>query len=571
MFVDREWLNELDIPIIKKAAKFITLFFDMRELAAKPETTIQDLLWAAFQRSQMKKVWPHQAMVVEEVGLQTARNLDAVVALFGAAARYVERNPKGEAIEFVRQQLALRLPEDSIGVGANLEHRVSLVTPSGLIGRHYRVLAIAHLQEGIWPNLRPRSSLLKATALDELVRTNADKVEARQSQNEMPGELRMLAKAIGATGERLYLSAIATEEEQPSQFFELVAQHVPEASELTETPLTMRAMAGRLRKELVREGDPVRRQVIAAQLVRLAAAGAPGADPAQWWGLAKPTTDEPLAELGLGNKDSNALVIKPSELESFARCPLHWFIEAHGGSSYSFKTRVGDLMHEILELPGAPDRDRYFEVVESKWPELEFDSNWQERHERERVTLMVNRLYNYLNQYEADGNQKVYAEESFEFEIGGAHVKGRADRIEVLKDGSLRVADLKTSKYSVKVKDVPNHQQLGAYQLAVLNNAFPKIAEAISEPILEGAQLIEIGAKDPVGDPLLEQADLKPQASLQVDLTAREQMVGEITEAIQGMLMQQGFLVAKAGEHCRSDYSFGSCEIHLIEQVTYGD
>ncbi len=570
-FSSAEWLAEHKAGIAKKAARFIKMFFELRDEAAKPNTTIQDLIWLAYSSSVIKTNWPQDALGVDEVALQTGRNLDAVVALFAAAARYVERNPRGSAIDFVKQQLSLKLPEDSIGVGANLQHRVSLVTPAGLIGRKFRVIAVAHLQEGIWPNLRPRSSLLGATSLDELIRTNADSSENRVAQNEMPGELRMLAKAVGAATERLYLSAISTEEEQASQFFELLTQQIPEPQDFQDSPLTLRAIAGNLRRKLIKEQDSLRRLQIAGQLARLAEAGVAGAHPDSWWGLAAPSTSEPLAILGVAAADANALHVRPAQLEDFVRCPLHWFINAHGGSDYNFKARVGDLMHEILERAVDIDKREFEKVVESKWSTLEFESKWTEASERRRVGLMVNRLFNYLAKFDAGAEGVIGRELPFKFAVGGAHVTGRVDRVELLPDGTVRISDLKTSKYLVAEADVQTHPQLGVYQLALLNRAFeePKLKGDIH---VAGAQLIEIGEPKASSDnPEDEEPKLKQQVSFEVDETAKLQMEALLGQIINEMLMTNQTLVAKVGEHCKAEFSFGSCDIHLVEQVTYGN
>ena len=131
----------------KRAARFIRLFFELREIAADETKTIEDLLWHAWVKSSPSKTWPELARGIEEVALQASRNLDSVVALFAAAARFVERNPSAPSTEFVEQQLAMALPEDSLSLATNLNHSVSLLTPSALIGKRFRVVALAHMQE----------------------------------------------------------------------------------------------------------------------------------------------------------------------------------------------------------------------------------------------------------------------------------------------------------------------------------------------------------------------------------------------------------------------------------------
>ncbi|MEY4320790.1 MAG: hypothetical protein RLZZ471_731 [Actinomycetota bacterium] len=544
----------------KRAQKLVELFFELRELAAKPETTVEDLLWHAWSNSAPSKTWPKQAIGSDEVALQVARNLDSVVALFGAAARYVERNPLGTAIEFVEQQLSLKLPEDTLGFSANAQHSVSLLTPAGLIGRRFKVLALAHMQEGIWPNLRPRSSLLGAQQLGILLQ-NPKADLATQQRSELPSELRMLYKAVGAATEKLLVSAIDTEEEQVSQFVRALAGHDVEAEEYTQDRLTLRGLVGSLRKNLILAKTDGERMGIAIHLARLANEGVPGAHPDSWYGLIEPSTTAPLAELGVGEDDPNRLVLHPSELENFLRCPLHWFISAHGGSDQNFKTRVGTLMHEVLETATTIDEKAFWQIIDSKWHTVEFDSDWQEAAERRRVGRMISKLLGYLTSFETAGGKVIGREVGFNLEVAGAHVRGKVDRIEIYPNGDIVIADLKTSKYPIK-KDVETNPQLGVYQLAALEERFEDIPQLQTDPQLAGAVLLEVGTKE--AQVVAKQDSIKDNPELHAAFMAQ---LGEITE---GMTMRDQVFTAKITEHCNADHGFGSCSLHLIEQVSYG-
>jgi RecB family exonuclease len=521
---------------------------------------VEDLLWHAWDNSAPSKTWPKLSLGVDEVALQVARNLDSVVALFGAAARYVERNPLGTAIEFVEQQLSLKLPEDTIGFSANAQHSVSLLTPAGLIGRRFKVLALAHLQEGIWPNLRPRSSLLGAQSLDISLQNSQLEVAAQQ-RSELPAELRMLYKAVGAATEKLLLSAIDTEEEQVSQFVRALAGHDVPAEEYTEDRLTLRGLVGSLRRDLIRAKTDGERLGIAVHLARLANEGVPGAHPNSWYGMAEPSTTDPLAELGVSSENPNQLVLHPSELDNFVRCPLHWFISAHGGSDQNFKTRVGTLMHEVLEKATSIDEESFWNIVQSKWHTVEFDSDWQEASERRRVRKMISKLLGYLTSFEAERGIVIGREVDFQLEVAGAQVRGKVDRIELYPNGDIVIADLKTSKYAIK-KDVETNPQLGVYQLAALAERFTEIPQLQSDPQLAGAVLLEIGTK--------EAQVVAKQDSLKTNPQLREAFEAQLAEITDGMLMQNQTFTAKITEHCNAEYTFGSCSLHLIEQVSYG-
>ncbi|MEN9343124.1 MAG: hypothetical protein RIR24_711 [Actinomycetota bacterium] len=546
----------------KQAHKFLELYFDLIDEAAKPDSTVEDLLWIAWSSSYPSKSWPSAALGAEEVSLQVARNLDSVVALFAAAARYVERNPNGNAAEFVEQQLNLRLPEDTLGSGSAANDSVSLLTPAGLIGKQFRIVALAHMQEGIWPNLKPRSSLLGANVLDALAAGEEVDVNGQQ-RSELPSELRMLYKAVGAATEKLLVSAIDTEEEQVSQFVRLIAGQNPVVQEYTQSHYTLRGMVGYLRRKLIEEQSQEQRLAIAGQLALLAQEGIPGAHPQSWYGLLGPSTSEPLAVLNAADDDPNQLVLHPSELENFMKCPLHWFINAHGGGDTSFKTRVGTLMHEVLETATKIDEKHFWQIVESKWSSIEFDSDWQEAAEKRRVGKMIGKLLSYLQSFEADGGKVVGREVSFKFDIAGAKVRGKVDRIELYPDGTVVIADLKTSKYKVSAEKVNANPQLGIYQLAALAEKFEDVPPLAKDPALAGARLIEVGTK--------EKQIVAEQPSLKTDEELRKSMIATIEGITEGMLMKNQVFVAQVGEHCNDPYGFGTCSLHLIDQVTYGN
>ena len=54
-------------------------------------------------------------------------------------------------------------------------------------------------------------------------------------------------------------------------------------------------------------------------------------------------------------------------------------------------------------------------------------------------------------------------------------------------------------------------------------------------------------------------------------LAAIENFMTEIEKITEGMLLVDAEVSANAGLHCYERNSFGSCSLHLIEQVTYGE
>lgn len=546
----------------KKVDRFLKNYFTAAAIASDQSQSIEDLLWHLWDSSGLAKSWQELSRGVGEVALQANRNLDSVVSLFAAANRYAERNPGADPRIFVDQQLALGLPEDTLALNDSQNKSLLLLTPSGLIGRRFRVIATPQLVEGVWPNLRPRSSLLGATALDALKSGRTDDVNALQ-RSELPDELRMLHKAVGAASEKLLVSATNTEDNQISQFVGLMLGEIPEATAFNANPLTLRGMAGSLRRKLA-SADSHGSESAALGLARLASAGVAGAHPDTWYGLLPLSTLEPLADLA--NED---VVIRPSQLENFVKCPLHWFLNAHGGGDKTFSANLGSLVHKALELGSQVNEESLWNLVESKWHTLSFESDWLEQAGERKAKKMISNMVQYLRKFEAEGAQVIGREVSFEFKMDQALVRGQVDRLELYPDGRVMIVDLKTGSKSFTAEEAREHAQLGLYQLAFDNGAFAsELNEAVVWPEGFDAQSISLaGAKLLLvsGDKSTE----REQPSIQQNLESKKNFEAMVSAATTGMAMTDQVFVAQVGSHCTNENEYGSCKIHLTKAVSF--
>jgi RecB family exonuclease len=84
----------------------------------------------------------------------------------------------------------------------------------------------------------------------------------------------------------------------------------------------------------------------------------------------------------------------------------------------------------------------------------------------------------------------VAAERDFRISIGRAVLSGQVDRLERDADGRLVVVDLKTGKHPPRQDDLPQHAQLGAYQLAIVEGAFDDVGSRVTG----GAELVQLGS-----------------------------------------------------------------------------
>ncbi|BDS50107.1 ATP-dependent helicase [Rhodoluna lacicola] len=547
----------------KKVDRFLKNYFAAAKIASDPNQSIEDLLWQIWDSSGLAKSWQELSRGIGEVALQANRNLDSVVSLFAAANRYAERNPGGDPRVFVDQQLALGLPEDTLALNDLQNRSVLLLTPSGLIGRRFRVVATPQLVEGVWPNLRPRSSLLGATLLDALMSGRIDDVKQLQ-RSELPDELRMLHKTVGSASERLLVSATNTEDNQISQFIGLMLGQIPETRTFNSSSLTLRGMAGALRRKLATTHDSAE-QSYALGLARLAQAGIPGAHPDSWYGLLPISTIEPLADL-----ENEEVTIRPSQLENFVKCPLHWFLNAHGGGDKTFSANLGSLVHKALELGAEVNEESLWKLVESKWHTLSFEADWLEQAGERKAKKMIGNMVQYLRKFEADGASVIGREVSFEFEIGKARVRGQVDRLELYPDGRVMIVDLKTGSKAFTAEEAREHAQLGLYQLAFENGAFDS-ANGNDEVIwpadfdpktarLAGAKLLLVSGDKPTE---------REQGSIAEDSSAKQKFESIVAAATRGMAMTEQVFVAQVGSHCTNENEFGSCQIHLTRAVSY--
>ena len=147
------------------------------------------------------------------------RNLDGIVALFAAAKRFVERRPDADAQTFLEQVLDADVAEDLLAPRRSGD-AVLVGTPSSVVGAEFRTVVIAALQDGVWPNLRPRGSLLAPQQLARMAEGRDGRIDERKLV--LDDELRIFALAASRASERVVLAAVANDDETLSVLFSLL-------------------------------------------------------------------------------------------------------------------------------------------------------------------------------------------------------------------------------------------------------------------------------------------------------------------------------------------------------------
>lgn len=475
------------------------------------EGTIEDLLWLAWDRSRLAKPWHDQALGSGPVAAEADRNLDAVVALFTAAKRFAERRPDAPAFEFLSEVLDAEVPEDVLTPRRSGD-AVLVTTPSGAVGLEFRTVVVAALQEGVWPNLRARGSLLEPQNLlralhaagDGSDRDAADRAADRAIDDRklvLDDELRMFALAVSRARERVILSAVANDDEQRSVFFSLLPAETPLIDSATKPPLSLRGFTGRLRRALA---DPRSTRADAAaaagSLAELARLGLPGASPDDWHGLEPISSTGPLFE-------GSSIPVSPSRMERLEESPLDWFLETIAGGDSGVIAGVGTILHWAMETTDDPVVDKLWSAVESRWGELVFESPWLAERQRKLARTFTEALADYLADFDQAGKKLVAAEGRFALEYGevaGAEprddgtprpaivVNGSIDRIERSPDGEVVIVDLKTGRPITSPTAVAAHPQLGAYQLAYAEGKFDEPLAVHGDHAPGGAKLLYV-------------------------------------------------------------------------------
>ncbi|WP_460447167.1 RecB family exonuclease, partial [Angustibacter aerolatus] len=463
------------------------------------DVTAETVLWAIWSASRLGDAWQRTALAGGPAGARADRDLDAVVALFDAAARFVDRLPQAGPREFVEYLRDQELPGDTLAERGASGGAVSLLTPASAAGREWPVVVVAGVQDGVWPDLRPRGSLLGAEHLVDLLAGRERSSRAvRQAVRE--DETRLFHVAVSRASRTLVVTAVRDDDEQPSSLLDLVdppPEHLPAPGwdddgvrVLTPPPLplTLAGSVARLRQLVA---DPRTRRAdaraAARQLARLAEAGVPGADPDDWYGLEPLSDDRSLAT-------DEPVRVSPSKVEEFDRCALRWLLQVAGGTrASSSQQSLGVLVHDLAaDLPQAP-LDELRDELHRRWGALGLGEGWAGDVGRARAETAVQKLATYLQR--AASRELVGTEIPVDVELdlpgGPVRLTGRVDRLERTPEG-LRVVDLKTGSSARAGAELPELPQLGTYQLAVQAGAFAEQAPGAPSA---GASLVQLGVR----------------------------------------------------------------------------
>ncbi|MEY9945788.1 ATP-dependent helicase [Kitasatospora sp. GAS1066B] len=516
-----EQLVTLDLPPARRARELGMLLRKVRDLLVGGGTA-EEALWELWDGSpRWRERLERAALRGGAVGRNADRDLDALCALFETAAR-AEDQVTGHrgALDLLAEVEAQDIAADTLTVRTARSEAVRLMTAHRAKGLEWRLVVVAGVQEGLWPDLRRRGSLLEA---DRIGRDGL--AEPLTPGALLAEERRLFYVAATRAKERLIVTAVkapAEDGDEPSRFLrELYREQldartgkvlrrtpdvtVEDVTHRPRRPLSVAALVAELRAVTV---DPARspelRRTAAERLAVLAAARGedgtvlvPAAHPDRWWGMAEVTSNPvPLRE------PDRPVQLSGSGLEQLDACSLQWFLtkEVNAQTATSGAQGFGNVLHALADEVGSgrspADLAVLLDRLDTVWDALAFDAPWKSAQEKTQARAALER---FLHWHVLErGRTTLATEHGFDLTLPvgelAVRIRGVMDRVEQDAVGRAYVVDFKTGKRVPSDKSLPEHKQLAVYQLAVRAGALDDLVN--DRPPLGGAELVQLRFED---------------------------------------------------------------------------
>ncbi|MGW5395335.1 UvrD-helicase domain-containing protein [Streptomyces sp. NPDC003952] len=527
-----------------------------RELLAGGGTA-EEVLWTLWDGTPWPQRLERNARRGGPAGRNADRDLDAVCALFETAARAEERTGGRGALNFLEQLEAEDIAGDTLTPRAVRREAVRLMTAHRSKGLEWGLVVVAGVQEGLWPDLRRRGSLLEA---DRIGRDGL--AEPLTPGALLAEERRLFYVAATRARERLVVTAVkapAEDGDQPSRLLTELGVPVKDVTGRPHRPLAVPALVAELRATTVDpDASPALRDAAARRLARLAVLTddedrplVPAAHPQRWWGLYEPTR----SSVPLRDRD-HPVALSGSALEQLANtCSLQWFLgrevkaDAPSTAAQGFGNVVHVLADEVASGRTPADLAVLMERLDSVWDSLAFDAPWKSRQEKDNARAALERFLRW-HTTDRGGRETVATEHDFDvtLEAGeyAVRVRGSMDRVEADAQGRAYVVDFKTGKSAPTAKEVERHPQLAVYQLAVREGAVDEVFDGL-RPAPGGAELVQLrqGAAQRDGGDTVP----KIQAQQALEGGAPGAWVGDLLATAAGRVLDERFAPA-LGKHC---------------------
>jgi superfamily I DNA/RNA helicase/RecB family exonuclease len=536
--------------------------------------TAEDALWGLWEGTPWPARLERAALRGGAAGRNADRDLDAVCALFETAARAEERTGGRGALNLIEELSGYDIAADTLSGRAVRPDAVRLMTAHRAKGLEWRLVVACGVQEGVWPDLRRRGSLLEAD------RIGGDGIAPPLSPGALLAEERRLFYvAVTRARERLLVTAVkaaADDGDQPSRFLAELGVEPQHSSQRPRRPLAVAALVAELRATTVDPAaTPALREAAAARLARMAALNddghplIPAAHPDRWWGLYEPTR----SALPVRDREQ-PVALSGSALDQLANtCALQWFLgrevkaEPQATAAQGFGNVVHVLADEVASGRAPADLDVLMARLDSVWDALAFDAPWKSRQEKENARAALERFLHW--HVMERGRTSVASEHDFDVTLDAGEVqvriRGSMDRVETDAQGQAYVVDFKTGRAKPTAKEVARHPQLAVYQLAIREGAVDPLFGGV-RPASGGAELVQLR----LGAPRKEGGEALPAVQRQESLAGEAgQWAQDLLAEAAGRVLDERFTPA-TGQHCAHCAFRSSCTArpegrHVVE------
>ncbi|MFE9722916.1 ATP-dependent helicase [Streptomyces sp. NPDC005794] len=550
-----------DPAYARGAQRLGALLRDARELL-EGGGTAEEALWTLWKGTPWPGRLERAALRGGAGGRNADRDLDAVCALFDSAARAEDRTGGRGALNFLEEVDAQDIAADTLSRRAVRPDAVRLMTAHRSKGLEWRLVVVAGVQEGLWPDLRRRGSLLEA---DRIGRDGL--AEPLTPGALLAEERRLFYVAATRARERLVVTAVkapADDGDQPSRFLTELGVEPRDVTGRPRRPLAVASLVAELRATTV---DPAAsealRDAAARRLARLAALTddegrplVPAAHPYRWWGLNEPTR----SEVPLRDRD-HPVALSGSALDQLANsCALQWFLgrevkaDAPATAAQGFGNVVHVLADEVASGRTPADLDVLMERLDSVWDGLVFDAPWKSQQEKDQARVALER---FLRWHVMDRTGRTPAASEHDFDVTleageyAVRIRGSMDRVEQDAEGRAYVVDFKTGKGAPTKDEVASHPQLAVYQLAVREGAVDEVFDG-HRPEPGGAELVQL--RQPA--PKKEGGEALPKVQAQEPLSG--EWVSDLLATAAGRVLDERF-TPTTGQHCTHCAFKASC------------
>ncbi|MDV5148224.1 UvrD-helicase domain-containing protein [Streptomyces sp. SBC-4] len=524
--------------------------------------TAEEALWVLWNGTPWPGRLERAALRGGPAGRNADRDLDAVCALFETAARAEERVGGRGVLNFLEELDAQDIAADTLTRRHTRPDAVRLMTAHRSKGLEWGFVVVAGVQEGLWPDLRRRGSLLEA---DRIGRDGL--AEPLTPGALLAEERRLFYVAATRARDRLVVTAVkapAEDGDQPSRFLTEFGVEPTDVPGRPRRPLAVSALVAELRATTVDPAaSPELRDAAAHRLASLAALAdedgqplVPAAHPDRWWGLFEPThSTVPLRDRDL------PVALSPSALENLATtCSLQWFLgrEVKAAAPATAAQGFGNVVHvladEVASGRTPADLDVLMARLDSVWDALAFDAPWKSAQEKAHARVALERFLQW-HVMDRGGRTPAASEHGFDVTLEAGEyevrIRGSMDRVETDEHGRAYVVDFKTGKAAPTRDEVAHHPQLAVYQLAVREGALDEVFGG-HRPEPGGAELVQLRQ----AAPKKEGGDALPKVQAQDPLEG--EWVGDLLATAAGRVLDERF-TPTTGQHCANCAFRASC------------